>query len=364
MKKILFLTIMTLALFGNMQAQTQTLQAVTLSNNLHVYPEELGYFPAVPDSVIAAINQKISYGYDNWRVPTTKEMVLMKTNWTKIQGLTNDAYMTSDGQRSGKLRLVSTGRTSAKKELEGTGQKTTGGKTTNGKKTQETGQKSGRQKQQEARQKQEEQKRPPEEQKQKNQPQAASTTQKNGGAVQQNQQKTQLQAASTTQKSGGAVQQNQQKNPPHAASAKTWAFGSQTWSDAIRIPACDKESFEESYTNPQCCSDTEGGNTWYYYNWEYVSRNAATMCPAPWRVPTRTDMQTLMQATNASTLVNAWGYGGEVSDNTMFHVFSQANYWSSTETNSNIAYRLYYSSGNLNVANNNKRLGFQVRCVK
>jgi uncharacterized protein (TIGR02145 family) len=80
-------------------------------------------------------------------------------------------------------------------------------------------------------------------------------------------------------------------------------------------------------------------------------------------VPTREDFDILKK--NKSTgLADVWGYGGEVSSNTFFNVVSQANYWSSTETNSNIAYRLYYSSSNMKVANNKKLLGFQVRCVK
>jgi hypothetical protein len=154
-----------------------------------------------------------------------------------------------------------------------------------------------------------------------------------------------------------------QKTPTHAASTKTWTFGNQTWSDVIHIPACNKESFKSINTDPHCRSYTESGNTWYYYNWAYVNKNAATLCPSPWRVPTREDFDVLKK--NKSTgLADAWGYGGELSSNIFFHGDTQAYYWSSTETNDDIAYRLYYSSSNLNVANNKKLLGFQVRCVK
>jgi uncharacterized protein (TIGR02145 family) len=157
------------------------------------------------------------------------------------------------------------------------------------------------------------------------------------------------------------------KVPCHAASTNTWSYGSQTWSDAIHIPACNKPSFTESYTDPHCRSYTSGTNTWYYYDWPYVNQNAATLCPSPWRVPTSSDFSTLVSATNYSTLINAWGYGGYAYGSygsSMADVSMRAYYWSSTQYNTNDAYTLHYVSGGLNVTSVNKYYGFQVRCVK
>ncbi len=57
------------------------------------------------------------------------------------------------------------------------------------------------------------------------------------------------------------------------------------------------------------------------------------------------------------------GYGNGSSVN---NAGSQGRYWSSTYNNTNNAYNLYFnSSGNVNPQNNNnKNLGFAVRCVK
>jgi hypothetical protein len=167
-----------------------------------------------------------------------------------------------------------------------------------------------------------------------------------------------------------------QNTPPNAASTIIWVIGEQSWSAAIRMPECHKETFKDSDTEPDCRSYTEEGKTWYYYNWAYVNEYKAKMCPSPWRVPTMEDFKKLVSNTNNTTLVDAWGYGGYAA---MSDVSSHAYYWSSTETssgsnfayylnyyssNTNDAYNLRYYSDSLGVANNYKYLGFQVRCVK
>jgi hypothetical protein len=84
---------------------------VTLYGYLKVFPEDLGTFPSPPNSVISAINADKSYGYNDWRIPTSEEMALIKANRSKIAGIGNGEYMTSDGQRSGTVRLVSARKT-------------------------------------------------------------------------------------------------------------------------------------------------------------------------------------------------------------------------------------------------------------
>lgn len=155
--------------------------------------------------------------------------------------------------------------------------------------------------------------------------------------------------------------------PPYAASTKTWTFGSSTltWSDAIHCHECDRESFTESYTDPQCRSYTSGTTTWYYYNWPYVDVNKEKLCPSPWRVPSWEDFLELMGNTSASRLIAEWGYGGYADGSSMSNVSTVAYYWSSTEDRTDHAYYLYYYSSLIPTESYyNEHFGYQIRCVK
>jgi hypothetical protein len=160
--------------------------------------------------------------------------------------------------------------------------------------------------------------------------------------------------------------------PPYAASPRTWLFGEQTWSDAIRIPECNKNGYDMSFTEPQCRSYTSGTNTWYYYNWPYVHANGSTLCPSPWRVPSQSDFSTLAGNANAPTLGSEWGSewgtGGYANDiNNVSQWTNTGNYWSSTESGDSRAYHLWYNIDNDLVSvqvTGERRYGFQVRCVK
>jgi len=101
MKKIFFLT----AIFFTINAYSQV---VTISGYLHVYPEDLGEFSFVPAAVIAEINKRVTFGYNDWRVPTQEEFELIKSNSNELSGLTEANYLTTK-TRAGKLRLVRTG---------------------------------------------------------------------------------------------------------------------------------------------------------------------------------------------------------------------------------------------------------------
>ncbi len=109
--------------YGTLQTQTQPeipqqiqslpqgLHVVILYNYLYVFPEDLGNFPSIPNNVITAVNNNVSYGYNDWRVPTIEEIALMKANRGNISSFGTGEYMTYDGQHSGILRLVRTGKT-------------------------------------------------------------------------------------------------------------------------------------------------------------------------------------------------------------------------------------------------------------
>jgi hypothetical protein len=162
----------------------------------------------------------------------------------------------------------------------------------------------------------------------------------------------------------GVVGSYAQNTPPNAANTIIWVIGEQSWSAAIRMPECNKDTFDDSYTDPQCRSYTEEGKTWYYYNWAYVNANKERMCPSPWRVPTIADMETLESNSNENALIDAWGYGGSAGGGSV-SVNSDENavYWSS-EGGTVFATLLIYNNDALFVYVDYKSHGVQVRCVK
>jgi uncharacterized protein (TIGR02145 family) len=155
--------------------------------------------------------------------------------------------------------------------------------------------------------------------------------------------------------------------PPSFASTQTWVYGGLTWSDRLVGPStCNIGTFTHSNDIPHCRSYNVGGTLRYYYNWTYVNANQSTMCPSPWRVPTKADFDALVSATDATTLINAWGFGGYAFGSSVYYG-TTAYYWSSTEIEDRtFAYHLHYDnvSQNATASDTYKFVGLQVRCVK
>ena len=88
------------------QQQNEKLQrtdVVVIDGYLKVYPQELGEFSEEPLALISQLNKECKYGYDSWRVPTQREMNMIRSN-----GYTsNQKYMTQSDY-SGILLLVTT----------------------------------------------------------------------------------------------------------------------------------------------------------------------------------------------------------------------------------------------------------------
>jgi len=97
---------------------TTPTSVITLFDHLHVFPEDIGEFHGVPTNVIATINQNAMHGYNSWRIPTNEELALMRANASRLGLRGGVTYMTSDGARSGTVRLVTTGRTVAQQQTE------------------------------------------------------------------------------------------------------------------------------------------------------------------------------------------------------------------------------------------------------
>ena len=78
----------------------------TIYGYLKVFPNELGEFNSAPTNVIQRINSQAQYGYNNWRIPTSEELSLLRANGY----LSNGRYMSSDGNSSGNVLLVTDGK--------------------------------------------------------------------------------------------------------------------------------------------------------------------------------------------------------------------------------------------------------------
>jgi uncharacterized protein (TIGR02145 family) len=199
----------------------------------------------------------------------------------------------------------------------------------------------------------------------------------------------------------GVINGYTQNTPPHAASTNTWVIEgngiSQTWSDHINVPACDKTDFDGGFFNDIDENDYEvgysdiqyGGNPkadcrnnpgyYYLYSWWYVSKNAATLCPSPWRVPTADDFLALYKALGGTDdwskdealiekYINSWGgvYGGIAKDTSLIYTGSIAQYWSSTG-GCCLAWWMSVNKNNgviCSAAASAVFYGYQVRCVK
>jgi uncharacterized protein (TIGR02145 family) len=177
----------------------------------------------------------------------------------------------------------------------------------------------------------------------------------------------------------------QEAKPFYAISDKTWIVGNQIWSDVIQVPECNKTTYANQATEPDCRKYTDSRGTMYLYNWTYVNQNSKTICPDPWRVPSETDFMNLDIALGGNganrvgidqtwiddQYITFWGgeYGGGINGNAdMVNRTFFAYYWSSKGSSSLIARCLSISTdGNglvYPMANLQRENGFPVRCVK
>jgi hypothetical protein len=161
----------------------------------------------------------------------------------------------------------------------------------------------------------------------------------------------------------GVICAGAQNTPPHAASDRTFTFDDQVWSDAIRIPECNKTDFTNGPDTPPDCRSYTDSTEFYYYNWSYLIANHAELCPPPWRMPSHRDWEKLSVMTTWRELAHLWGYGGYALGSRVFHVTSNAFYWSTSESKSCISYEMYTNSGAL-CMRDDRFYGLQVRCVK
>ncbi len=188
---------------------------------------------------------------------------------------------------------------------------------------------------------------------------------------------------------------------------QTTRIGNQEWMiENLRVSKYNDNTVIDQITNNTtwsvlstgawCWYDNNSGNEDPYgklYNWYTVATNK--LCPTGWHVPSDTEWTTLTDylggigraggkmkttgtiqagtgywqdpntgATNESGFTGLPG-GIRSIDGSFFNLGHLGNWWSSTESSINAAYRyLYYLDDNVVRVTNDKRLGFSVRCVR
>ncbi len=168
------------------------------------------------------------------------------------------------------------------------------------------------------------------------------------------------------------------------ATDKTWTVGSQVWSDAVISTDCDKTEFRGgsgSSPNVDCCSNPSYSGD--LFSWCVVVKYANTLCPAPWRVPTKDDFIALDKALGGTgdndqnnvaltnSYINTWGgtYSGYVRTGGLDRQGTNAFYWTQTEVSAALGYSLdMFANGYVNPQSNfslnSKYRGYALRCVR
>jgi uncharacterized protein (TIGR02145 family) len=157
----------------------------------------------------------------------------------------------------------------------------------------------------------------------------------------------------------------------------------QIWSDAVTATNCDKPCYNggsDPNFNVDCRSNP--GQKGDLFSWCAVNRHAATLCPAPWRVPSRQDFinsdramggtgstrHNLTFVTNNYVNPAVWGgtFAGWASSGSLRDVGTFGNYWAVNHENTISGYYFSFNSlGNIDpLVIGTKTLGFSLRCVR
>jgi hypothetical protein len=154
--------------------------------------------------------------------------------------------------------------------------------------------------------------------------------------------------------------------PPGAGTA-TWTFCSQVWSGALRqaVAGCASMTTLSTALPPPAQYRVYDATSGYFYNWTCVNENAETMCPSPWRVPTKTDLETLNNCTAAKIIPADWGLNGTADGSSIVNRGSNSNYWSNTTERLNVAWRMGVTSyGPGGLSETYQYMGMEIHCVK
>jgi hypothetical protein len=150
--------------------------------------------------------------------------------------------------------------------------------------------------------------------------------------------------------------------PPYAASQRVWIFGSQTWSDAIKIPECNKGS----YSTQRCAVSCRRWNSTYLYNQHYAYENQLSLCPSPWHIPSSEDIELLEIAAPGATLSQQWGGCTRTTINGLYDDPTGCSIWYEPSKCHDDWYLefFYYEKGTSSFAVAGQCIWNAVRCVK
>jgi hypothetical protein len=167
-----------------------------------------------------------------------------------------------------------------------------------------------------------------------------------------------------------AVTQAAYATPGYAATTQVWTFGTSplVWSDYIAtgvggtqvVPALSGDALSD--TDPQYTARVVGAETYYYYNWEYMNTNKATICPSPWRVPAATDFEALMTAAGSHNTLNAAWTGQGWRDAWAWSDDGYTQIWTSEDQAA--PKRFYSLSWGFAVYGTGKVSSLGIRCVR
>jgi hypothetical protein len=102
-----------------------------------------------------------------------------------------------------------------------------------------------------------------------------------------------------------------------------------------------------------------------FYSWQCAFNNRSLMCPAPWRLPTKEDLEKLAADPYFTALHTMWGANGNYVEHSVSNVSYTTHLWSADEQNSLHAYSFYCPIGSApSVQPATKYTGEEVRCVK
>jgi hypothetical protein len=150
--------------------------------------------------------------------------------------------------------------------------------------------------------------------------------------------------------------------PLLAASTRTWIYAGLGWSDVIIGTPSGCSQTNTLSTTDYTLAECNG----HYCSWACVKATQNTLCPSPWRVPTKADFDALVSSgPGQATLVTEWGVTNNY-QGTSFINPNWAYYWSSEEYDSRDAYYLRYANFGSYLATwtAEKCSGHRVRCVR
>jgi hypothetical protein len=149
----------------------------------------------------------------------------------------------------------------------------------------------------------------------------------------------------------------------------TWTCGAKTWSEPLRNPAgCEGAGTLSTNAQPPAQYKDIGSDIYgYYYNWTCVDTYAAALCPSPWRVPTKEDIESLIACAGGSpaaggVLSAAWGPSSHVYGYQLLNLMN-GFIWSSTASGAQ-AYQLSYTTNSIDVNLYGSYYGNPLRCVR